>query len=220
MIPADEKKQIKPKSQQPVSGAKVRKPAQTTATGKPGLTDKKMNNVQRAGKQAQTQPPHLYQAQRDSKEPWGLYMMVIGACVLLIVSYALYMSSATSKGWAPVPETGGSFEPTPVVATQPQNEPEVEAVEQPLSSSNVVSPPIEIVQQSIRPNATVDVPNLRLRKMPDMTGKVTFGDLKRGERVEIVKRFAGKGPEWVKIKTKSGKAGWVFASLVKEGKRK
>mgnify|MGYP002069201849 CR=1 FL=1 len=79
-------------------------------------------------------------------------------------------------------------------------------------------PPEEVVQQSLRPNAVVDVPNVGLRNVPDIARKATFGGLKRGERVEIVKRISGKGPAWVKLRTKSGKVGWVFASVVRERK--
>jgi SH3-like domain-containing protein len=85
---------------------------------------------------------------------------------------------------------------------------------------HVAPPAKDNVQQSLQPNAVVDVPNVGLRKSPDITGRATFGTLRRGERVEIVRRISGKGPAWVKVKTKSGRVGWVFASVVKERKSK
>jgi uncharacterized protein YgiM (DUF1202 family) len=51
-----------------------------------------------------------------------------------------------------------------------------------------------------------------------MVGKTT---LKSGEQVSIVKRHKPDvGPTWVQVKTKSGKTGWVFASVVQERKSK
>lgn len=140
-------------------------------------------------------------------------MMIFGACVLLVGSYAIYVSFAPRKPWSPVPEGGGSLEPTSVSVAQPPPA----QLEQP-TSSNVEPPPKDIGQQSFRPNGVIDVPRVGVRSVPDIAWKITIGDLRRGERVEILKKISGSGPTWARIKTKSGKIGWVFASVVKERK--
>jgi uncharacterized protein YgiM (DUF1202 family) len=49
-----------------------------------------------------------------------------------------------------------------------------------------------------------------------MVGKAT---LRNGEQVSLVKKVRPDfGPSWVQVKTKSGKVGWVFASVVQERK--
>jgi hypothetical protein len=141
-------------------------------------------------------------------------MLVFGACVLLVGSYAIYVSSATKKPWSPVPESGDSFEPKPVPVVQLPPPPR----EQPVAKAEVTSPPSENAKDLFHPNAIIDVPKVGLRNIPDITWKATFGDLKRGERVEIVKKVSGKGPTWIKVRTRSGKVGWIVASLVKERK--
>jgi hypothetical protein len=108
-------------------------------------------------------------------------MMIFGACVLLVGSYAIYVSFAPRKPWSPVPEGGGSLEPTSVSAELP---PPVRQ-EQPTPSS-VEPPPKDIDQQSFRPNGVIDVPRVGVRSVPDIAWKKTIGDLRRGERVEIL----------------------------------
>jgi len=209
MVSADKKKQNKLKAQPPRPDAKV----QESTISNTRCIVNKTNREGKAGKQDHPQPLHRYQTQRSSKGSPSLYIMVVAALVLLAGSYVLYVSSTTRKPWSPVPENRESLEPTPVLAVQPLPV----RLEEP-APIPVAPPPKDIVQQSLRPNAVVDVPNVGLRNVPDIAGKATFGGLRRGERVEIVKRISGKGPAWVKLKTKSGKVGWVFASVVRERK--
>ena len=209
MVSSDKKRQNKPKAQPLGTGVKV----QESTISNTRCAVNKTNRGQKAGKQDHHQALHRYQTQRSSKGSLPLNVIVVGALVLLAGSYVFYISSASKKPWSPVPESGESFEPTPVSVAQP---PPVRVKEP--APINVAPPPKDIVQQSLRPNAVVDVPNVGLRNVPDIAGKATFGGLRRGERVEIVRRVSGKGPAWVKIKTKSGKVGWVFASVVREQK--
>jgi hypothetical protein len=137
--------------------------------------------------------------------------MVIGACALLVASLALYVSLATRKPWSPAVESAGTFEPTSTSTIRPK-----------LSRSELPPPAAEVPASkpkprvAYRPNAVVDVPNVGLRNTPDMAMRASSSGLKKGERIEVVQRVSGKGPAWVKIKTKSGRVGWVLASLVRE----
>ena len=81
-------------------------------------------------------------------------------------------------------------------------------------------PAPDAVEPTFRPTAVIDVPGVGLRNTPDIAAKTRPGVIKRGEGVEIIGRSSSTGPDWVKIKTGSGKVGWVFASVVKERKRK
>lgn len=155
---------------------------------------------------------HTFQPERSSETSMKFYF-IVGGCVLIVGIAALYISMTTRKSWAPVADAGTSIEVTPaVMATAPTVE-----VQKPVATP--VAPRKEIPQPSLAPNATIDVPGVGLRANPDISVKAVASGLKRGEKVEIVKRVSGKGPAWVKIKTKSGKTGWVFASVVKEMKR-
>jgi hypothetical protein len=209
MISTDKKRQNKPKARQPGSGTNVQEPTVHNTN----RAAKKASVAPRVGKQELPQTAHHYQTQRTSKGSPPLYMIAVGTCVLLVGAYAIYVSITTSKPWSPVPEGGGSFEPQTMSAAQPEP-----ALPEQIPQANVTSPPNENRQQSFHPNAVIDVPKVGLRNMPDIALKATVGDLKRGERVEIVRKISGKGPKWVKIKTKSSKVGWIFASLVREQK--
>jgi hypothetical protein len=88
---------------------------------------------------------------------------------------------------------------------------------------NAEAPPSPSVQpvrlaEPTYPQGVVIVPDAGLRQSASlnarMVGKAT---LRNGEQVSIVKRQKPDfGPTWVQIKTKSGKVGWVFASVVQE----
>jgi SH3-like domain-containing protein len=70
------------------------------------------------------------------------------------------------------------------------------------------------------PQGIITVPSVGLRVNHSMESR-TLGHVvvKNGERVFIVKKFSPQvGPTWMQIRTKSGKVGWVFASLVRERK--
>ena len=77
--------------------------------------------------------------------------------------------------------------------------------------------PVRLVEPTY-PQGVVIVPDAGLRQSASlnarMVGKAT---LRSGEQVSIVKKKKPDvGPTWVQVKTKSGKVGWVFASVVQE----
>jgi len=64
----------------------------------------------------------------------------------------------------------------------------------------------------------VTVPNAGLRANHSLDSKtVPKVAVRGGEKVEILKKFSpNDGPSWMQVRIKSGKVGWVFASVVKE----
>jgi hypothetical protein len=79
--------------------------------------------------------------------------------------------------------------------------------------------PVRVAEPAY-PQGVVTVPDAGLRQSASlnarMVGKVS---LRNGEQVSIVKKHKPDfGPSWVQVKTKSGKVGWVFASVVHEKK--
>ncbi len=168
-----------------------------------------MTSARAKEKRDQNPQPSRHQTSSSSKGSPVLYIMAIGACVLLGGSYAMYLSTSAHETWYAAPSTDVSFEPTPVSLTQPKPAPvkEVPSNSAPLTSSGTA-------RQPVRPNAVIDVPHVGLRNVPDIHMKASPAGLKRGERVEVLKKISGKGPAWVKIRTKGGKVGWVIASVV------
>lgn len=181
-------------------------PAPRDNTKRPGT---KVNSVRTREKRNPNPQLPCYPTQRSSKGSPILYIMAIGACVLLGGSYAMYLSTSAQETWYAAPATDATFEPTPVSVTQPKPAPVKEALSNssPLTSSGTARLPV-------RPNAVIDVPHVGLRNIPDIHMKASPASLKRGERVEVLKKISGKGPAWVKIRTKGGKVGWVIASVV------
>jgi hypothetical protein len=72
------------------------------------------------------------------------------------------------------------------------------------------------------PKGRVAVPGVGLRTNHSLESKaVPRSKLKNGETVSILGRYApSAGPRWLQIKTRSGKVGWVFASVVKVSRRR
>ena len=71
------------------------------------------------------------------------------------------------------------------------------------------------------PTGVVTVPSAGLRAEHYVDSKVLKSTVKSGERVYIMKKVSSStGPRWVQIRTKSGKVGWVWASVVREVKPK
>jgi hypothetical protein len=70
------------------------------------------------------------------------------------------------------------------------------------------------------PQGLVIVPDAGLRQSASLDARmVAKASLRSGEQVSIVKKHKpDAGPTWVQVKTKSGKSGWVFASVVQEKK--
>jgi len=72
------------------------------------------------------------------------------------------------------------------------------------------------------PPGVVAVPQMGLRQKHSLGAKaVANATVRKGERVSILKRHKpAAGPRWIKIRTRKGKVGWVFASAVQETKRR
>jgi hypothetical protein len=165
---------------------------------------KGVNGGRRVVKKVQTQPIQSPQHDKTTKGWMAFYITGAVVFVLLGATY-VYTSANTSTSVYAVPSSEGQGEMTIISEKQP--------------APNDLPPPIrEAAPETIHANAVINVPSVGLRNAPDITAKTVSGRLKRGEAVEIVKRHASWGPEWVKIRTQSGKLGWVFASIVKEHK--
>jgi hypothetical protein len=73
-----------------------------------------------------------------------------------------------------------------------------------------------VARKNLHP-AIVTIPSVGLRTHHSLESKtVPRGGIRNGERVEIIDRYSGVGPGWLQVRTKTGKTGWVFASVIKE----
>ncbi len=71
------------------------------------------------------------------------------------------------------------------------------------------------------PQGIITVPSAGLRSGPSLDSKLLRKSVRGNERVTILKRRSSNaGPGWVQIETKGGVVGWVWASVVREGKRR
>ncbi len=152
--------------------------------------------------QSQTNPP----AQTQSPSRGLMTLSIIATALLVLVSGVyVYTSMAAKEPSYPRPISEELYRAPSVPVTQPVIE--------------SVPPPVkEVAEPIFQSNAIIDVPSVGLRNVPNIDAVAKSGSIKRGERVLILGRNSDKGPDWVKIKTKSGKVGWVFASVVKERK--
>jgi len=77
-----------------------------------------------------------------------------------------------------------------------------------------------VVRKNLHP-AVVTIPSVGLRTHHTLESKtVPKAAVRHGERVEIINRYSGGGPGWLQVRTRTGKVGWVFASVVKEERSK
>lgn len=131
--------------------------------------------------------------------------------VLLIGALAPFRSSKdamASSELIPLQEQIGSEAPAPVM-TSPFEPP---------APRHVQAPPPPAPERRSGPSAVVTVPGAGLRRDHTISSKILPGtSLRNGEKVAVLKRYSGgAGPSWVQVRTKTGKTGWVFASLVHE----
>ncbi len=68
----------------------------------------------------------------------------------------------------------------------------------------------------------VTVPNVGLRVKHSLESKTVANvAVTSGEKVEIIKKFSpNDGPSWIQVRTRLGRLGWVFASVVREQKQR
>ena len=67
----------------------------------------------------------------------------------------------------------------------------------------------------------ITVPSMGLRANHSLESKVVpRATIRNKDKVEILRKFSTwSSPDWYQVKTKSGKVGWVLASMVRASKR-
>ncbi len=69
------------------------------------------------------------------------------------------------------------------------------------------------------PQGIITVPSAGLRSGPSLDSKPLRRSVRGNERVTILRRKpSNAGPDWVQVQTKSGAVGWVWSSVVREGR--
>jgi hypothetical protein len=78
-----------------------------------------------------------------------------------------------------------------------------------------LQPPPAPKSQS-RPRMEVALPSVGLRSDPGFDGAPLRVSLTEGEKVVILERYvAVSGPNWVRVRTRSGRTGWLFAGALR-----
>jgi predicted amidophosphoribosyltransferase len=156
-------------------------------------------------------PRALRRADTKEKSRFWIYVSILAVVFLLVGSLIpLGWGKKSSSSSAELPEM------RPVVdglakSAEPKYAPPV-----------TKAAPVQEAPKMRYPLGTVVVPGVGLRTKPTVGAPaVPKVALRNGEQVSVLKRHSpGNGPPWVQVQTKSGKAGWVFASLIKESKAK
>jgi hypothetical protein len=145
--------------------------------------------------------------QKSTTRSTGSILLYVGATVagIALGGALVFTSDAPKEQWRP-PTTDDAVALTPTVMEQPA--PKLEL------------PPPKEVAPPFRADGVINVPSAGLRTAPSFDAKAVPGNVRQGEGVIITKRQSAGGPEWLQVKTKSGKSGWVLASVVNERKRK
>ncbi len=140
----------------------------------------------------------------------GSAMLVLAfGMVLLTGGYMLFANRrpVDPNAFYQVPAYTVSATEAPVVADPVKNAQHSKAAPRPEDSA--VDPQL--------PVGVVTVPSVGLRAESYIDAKVLKTTVKSGERVYIVKKVSSStGPRWMQIRTKAGKVGWVWASVVRE----
>ncbi len=137
------------------------------------------------------------------KKGLGRSVAVFGVMItLLCCALLLFATNPSSQIPNSVPNYAASVESTAGIKPQPVKAPEV------------TKPKVPAPQY---PQALVTVPSAGLRTDHSLNAKSQRAKVKKGERVEILRRVSpGNGPSWIQVRTVSGKTGWVWASVVRE----
>lgn len=154
------------------------------------------------------QPP--FQEKRSRK-----WVVAAGSMVIigLVATAIIVKSSTVGRPWMP-PHAN-------LVAPPPPVEPVRDGAAGPpggtSSADKSVAPAAG--RRGDGPNAVITVPSAGLRSAPSLRSKALKTVVKENEKVRVLKRVSSdSGPDWVQIETASGRTGWVWASVVKEGK--
>jgi hypothetical protein len=153
---------------------------------------------------------------RDEKSPvpstkeknGGVRTYVIGLLMIIVVAGALVPLRSSRKS-VTRPEVLPDALPVAVDLEPSAGEAEEETTPTPKAVDSF-------------PKGVVSVPGVGLRAKHSLESKaIPRSKLRNGERISILDRYVpGVGPRWLQIKTKTGKVGWVFASVVKEGRKR
>jgi len=180
----------------------------TTTTAADPSTRKKSRRRVSAQKNKKPQAPAKPPAPAAKRKP--AVLMYVVSIVLAFVILGAIVPLRSGKN-TPPPEKA-ELEPLPPPA------PVVEPAPPTVAPVKEVRPPA--VRKNLHP-AVVTIPSVGLRSNHSLASKtVPRAAVRSGERVEIMNRFSNGGPGWLQVRTKTGKVGWVFASVVKEQKAK
>jgi hypothetical protein len=100
-------------------------------------------------------------------------------------------------------------------------EPSEAALAEPSGVQSVpVKPPV-VEARPKGPQGIIAVPSSGLRAGPSLDAKPLRKSVRNNERVTILRRKpSNAGPDWLQIETQSGTVGWVWASVVREARRR
>lgn len=141
-----------------------------------------------------------------ARNPLAFYGIAVVLCVALGGGIAFYTSKSVRRPLPPPRTADDSF--NAILVSSPEAAPPP------------VPAPRKAVTPAFQPDGTIDVPGVGLRKSPDVESGTLSGGLTKGEKVKIIGRRSDAGPSWLKVQTRTGKTGWVFASVVKERRRR
>jgi hypoxanthine phosphoribosyltransferase len=179
-------------------------PSQATAKASQ-KTASTISNVQSSPKPPVRQNSVPKQRENVKKSPVKYY---VGTLVFAFLVFGAFVPLKSGKQPLPAGEAlAASFPVAEEAAKVVPPPPPVPGVELPPGSKQLD------LRQGI-----ITVPNAGLRVNHAMgSATVPRVAVKSGERVGVVRKFStAAGPGWVQIRTRAGKVGWVFASVVKE----
>jgi hypothetical protein len=175
--------------------------AEPAETGRSTPSGKRRSPGRRAEVEAPADRPR-----RRGKRSSRFWAYITGSAVLFLTIGAIVPLLSGSKSSA-LPEL--PVVKTSLWAREPAEPPPV--VKAPVKKKKYWGPP-----------GVVTVPQMGLRRNHSLGAKsVANATVRKGERVSILKRYKpSAGPRWMKIRTRKGKVGWVFASAVQEKKKR
>jgi len=165
---------------------------------------------------------HVGSAPRNPLEsdPSGVpkkLMFALGAIVFAGLGITLVVLRTSASGWPGPSPNGLLTDPAEMVTPVVQRE-APPGLRPPLTDPG---PARETARNFAEPTGVVTVPNIGLRAGPSLTAKAVRAVVRENDRVKILKRVSpASGPSWLQIETRSGRVGWLWASVVREGKGK
>jgi hypothetical protein len=175
----------------------------------------------------ETIPRPAHHVQTDSAppnplepEPAGFprkLLLAVGVIVAVGLIITLLVIRTSASGW-PGPSPSALLT-NAMVDSKPVLEIAKGVSAQPPAAT--VRPVREASRVQEGPRGIVAVPSAGLRTHPSLASAPLKTVVRANEKVRILKRVSpDSGPAWLQIETSSGKVGWVWASVVKEGERR